>query len=343
MFDINEMLFTSDNIVDIISKKLIGQLKPISEISFNLSDINNGVASRIKYTNVNGYDIYYEDVNHVYYIIKDGIQLPLISVTTLIGVFNLPFNTEEMAINCANKSQYDCNCLDVTNWDTISIDERIIRIKKAWEENNKIATEYGTAVHMACEYLANNLNMDLNQILDIVVGRCGEVLKDRELVYKYLVDFRKLLIKYVNDGYEIITEPVVVDLLLGCAGQTDLVLINHKTKKIKVLDHKTNGENPVEEKAYNKMRGIFSHVDSQAFNHYSIQIPYYATMLKNMYKGYDIEEMYLLWFNEQDEGFRRIDVDGYIWFPEIEKMRNFFKDREISKRIYENIKKSITN
>jgi len=343
MFDIDDMLFTSDKIVDIISNKLIEQLKPISQISFKLDEVNNGVASRIKYTNVGGYDVYYEDVNHVYYIIKDGLMLPLISVTTLISVFDMPFNTDDMAINCANKDVYTCNCLDESDWGIITIDERVRRIKKAWEENNKIATEYGTAVHMACEYLANNLNMDLNQILDIVVSRCGDVLKDRELVYKYLVDSRKLLIKYVNEGYEIIAEPVVVDLMLGCAGQTDLVLINHKTRKIKVLDYKTNAENPVEEKAYNKMRGLFSHVDSQSFNHYCIQIPYYATMLKNMYKGYEIEEMYLLWFNEQDEGFKRIDIDGSKWFPEIEKMRNFFKEREISKRIYDNIKKSITN
>ena len=36
MFDIDDMLFTSDKIVDIISNKLIEQLKPISQISFKL-------------------------------------------------------------------------------------------------------------------------------------------------------------------------------------------------------------------------------------------------------------------------------------------------------------------
>jgi hypothetical protein len=339
MDDIFENMFmTSDKIVDLLSNKLISQLEVINNVKFEESEINNGVASRIKHTNVKGFDIYYEDDAHVYYIIKDGVRLPLISVTTLIGLFNIPFDTYNQAIRCANKTEYDCNCLDITNWDYITIDERTKRILKAWDENNRIATEYGTAVHMACEYLANNINMDFDEILDIVVSRCGDVLKDRKLVYKYLVKFKKFLQYYLDQGFEIITEPVVVDLILGSAGQSDLILIHHEKKIIKTLDHKTNAENPVEEKAYNKMRGIFSHLDSYAYTHYCIQIPYYSFMLKQIYKDYTVDEMTLLWFNEEDEGYKLIPIDMDYWNKQIQNMREYFIKHNISKRVYDKIK-----
>lgn len=335
------MFMTSDKIVDLLSNKLISQLEIINNLNFEESEINNGIASRIKHTNIRGFDIYYEDNAHVYYIVKDGIRLPLISVTTLIGLFDVPFDTYNQAIRCANKDEYECNCLDTTNWDSITIDERTKRIIRAWDENNRIATEYGTAVHMACEYLANNMNMDLNQILDIVEKRCGDVLKSRNLVYKYLVKFKSFLQYYLDQGFEFITEPVVVDLILGSAGQTDLVLIHHEKKIIKVLDYKTNAENPVEEKSYNKMRGVFHHLDSYAYTHYCIQIPYYGFMLKNMYPDYTIDEMTLLWFNEEDESYRLITIDMDYWNEIINKMRQYFIKHDIPKKVYNKIKKYI--
>lgn len=338
--NLEDLILTSDGIVDILSNKLISQLETIKNIKFEEVDVNNGVASKIKHTKSRGLDVYYEDTNHVYYVVNNGERLPLISVTTLIGLFNPPFNSEEMAINCALKYDYNANYLDKTNWETIGTDERKIRILKAWKENNKIATEYGSAVHMCCEYLANDIHKDLNEIISKVIERCGDVMKDNNMVYNFLLKFRKFLLYYKSLGYEIITEPVVVDLIIGVAGQTDLVLINHNTKHIIVVDHKTNAINPIEEKSYDKMRGFFKFMDSNSYHHYCIQIPYYGKMLKETYPDYTIDNnAQLLWFNPDDQGYRILTIDMVYWGNVINNMRNYFINNKISQQVYDRIKK----
>ena len=75
----------------------------------------------------------------------------MISCTTVVGAWEKPFEADIMSIRCAKKESYTCDCLNKKHWGLMSINQRATEIQRAWKENSKRSTDYGTFVHAVME------------------------------------------------------------------------------------------------------------------------------------------------------------------------------------------------
>lgn len=292
-----------------------------------------GVAEQYKHTKARGLDVYYEDSKHVYFVQTGQNRFPLISATSLIEFFNPEFKVEEMSLKCAKKTEYTCNCLNKEGWESLTVEQKAERIAAAWKENNEDATSYGTAAHMANEYLAKHPEMSDEQIYQAVVARCGQKAA-RPIIRTILPNVRQMLAGFKASGYECIAEPVLVEPSMCLAGQSDLVMVHHEQKKIWILDYKTNKECPGTTTAYNKMLGYFEQYDSTEWYHYSIQLSLYYLMLLQQYPGYSVEQMTLLWLCPHTGKVNPLAIDVAYWIPVILDFKQYYMLNQIPNRIY---------
>jgi hypothetical protein len=128
---------------------------------------------------------------------------------------------------------------------------------------------------------------------------------------------------------------------LGVAGQSDLAMFNHSKKSIWILDYKTNKRKPGTDMAFDKMTGIFSMYDKVPLNEYCMQLSYYAMMCAMIYPGYTIEGITILWLDPEDGSIHTIPIDFSFWGSEVQRMRVWFMEHNISQRAYKNL--SYTN
>ncbi len=317
----------TEELIYSLRKKITSQKELLKTLQINRRDANVGVSPSVKHTIANGFDVFYEDLNHVYFVVNGDQKIPLISVTTVIDLFTY-FDAEGQSLRCANKKVYNCECLDKTNWDRLTIEDKQVRILLAWEQNATNSSEYGTASHTGCEYLAVYPDLETQTIYDALVLRYGPSAKP---IIKSFIDGMRPVLKGFNDlGYVCISEPVLVDLEIGIAGQSDLVMINHHTKDIWVLDYKTNKERPTDARAYSKMLGFFEEFDSTAWIHYCIQLGLYATMLLQQYPCYKVSNLTLLWKNRETGAIEPIAIDVTYWLNVVGQFRNYLKQNSVS-------------
>lgn len=308
-----------------IEAKRNAQEGSIMNIDLSPHLVNNGVASPVKHTFIGKWDIFYDDETHIYFATDGENIYPLVSATTVLHMFQEPFDEDTMSLMCAKKSGYKTNCLDKTGWRQLSEFERADRIKIAWKQNNVEATDYGTATHMACEYLASHPDMSFSEIYEVVEKRSPEgALKC--VVYDFMFFMRQIIDDYKEAGYEIVTEPVLFDISLGIAGQADLVCINHEEKVISILDYKTNKTKPTKDRAYSNLLDIYSHLPDTSLVMYALQLSIYAHMIKHQYPDYEVNQLTLLWLNRESGEVEPISLDINVWNKEIEKLINFLQE-----------------
>jgi hypothetical protein len=328
-----------DTLSEILGRKLSKQQPLVNDLEILPYDPLE-VAPPFKTTQWKDLEVHYDDETHLYFVVKEGKRVPLISVTTFIDLFVPEFDFHGQAMRCARKPDYDCACLDKSGWDHMSYDIRAEMIKKAWKENNKQATNYGTAAHAGCEYLAKQPQLKDKDIMKLL--RLGAWGMDavRPVIAEFLPKVRKLLSPYRTLGYEFIAEPVLTDPTIGMAGQSDLVLVNHNTKKITVLDYKTNKRNPKFDKGFTKMEGLFNQYDNNPWSHYSIQLSTYCLMLKQLYPGYEIENASLVWLEAETGEIELLPIDFLAWMPLMEAVFENMKSHEVFKNAYSIIGKN---
>ena len=322
-----------NQIATIIGTKLSKQ-KPYVDALTILEYDPSQVAPLFKKTMWRDMEVCYDDKLHLYFVNREN-RVPLISVTTFIGLFTEKFNLEGMSLRCAQKRDYDCNCLVKDNWPTLPIGERQKRIKEAWAKNNLIATTYGTAAHAAQEYVAKKPHLSNDEIFNLVkLGEWGaDAVKPN--IKLQIAHGRSILKTYIDAGYEVIAEPVLVDPTLGMAGQSDLVLINHETKDIVILDHKTNEVAPDKKPTYNQMTGLFAEHPHNPMTEYSIQLSTYGMFVRSMYPGYAISEASLIWFDPITADPRMIPIDIDLWSARLSVMFDKMKEAGVFKRAYQ--------
>ena len=323
-------------IIETLGKKLIKQKPLVDKISISEYDPSD-VAPPFKSMEWRGFPIYYDDIEHLYFTVQKDVRIPLLSTTTIWGLFEKPFDEKGMSEYCAQKGSYDCNCLDKKDWDSLDVKRKATRIRRAWKKNNKEATDYGSAAHEVLEMAAKHPELTDKEIITQISYTSGKRAV-RPIVKTFLKNFRPLLQKYIDAGFEVVAEPLLVLLEFGIAGQADLVLIHHGRKEIVLLDYKTNKRKPSEEDAFGFMLEPFHSYPDGALTHYSLQQATYGEMLKSMYPGYALRSMNLLWLNPESGDIEPVEIPMY-WTLTVREYLQEFKGRGILSGAYDMMKR----
>lgn len=296
-------------------------------------EIPPGAAPRFKRESILGCSLWYEDTAHLYFLEHGKERFPLVSATTLVGLFTERFDTPAMSLHCARKSRYDCDFLDKSGWGSLTEAQKAERIAQAWQVNSLEAAGYGTALHMAGEYAALFPGMDDKDIYLQVQQRCG-TRHARPVILSALPGIRAILDGFRSQGYRCVAEPLLVEPSMCLAGQSDLVMVHPEKKKIWILDYKTNRKMPGSTRAYAKMKGFFSPYDCTEWYHYCIQLSLYWLMLQHRYPGYGLENMTLLWVEPETGTIRPMALEAHYWQGVIGDFRQYFLQSGIPGAVY---------
>lgn len=210
-------------------------------------------------TNPRGVTVRFYEKEHEY---KVG-RKKLISATTMLGEFFPKFDADNIAFFVARREG--------------RTKEEVLA---EWDKKRDDACDFGNAVHLFAE---NRLT-----------GRaCPKPQTDREKdAFRLVSDFCDKLL----DEYDIVeAEKIVFTEEHGISGTIDLVIRHKKTKKISLLDWKTNKK--IEKKnGYSKPAyPPIEHLNDANFTKYSLQLNLYKNIMES--EGYvdgEIDELILL-------------------------------------------------
>jgi hypothetical protein len=286
-------------------KRLVDQIK-LPEV---LPIHGQSVAPRFKVEVFDSHKVVYDDVPHLYFLeYPNGYRAPLISVTTLLALLSPGFDSAQQALNCARKKDYNCNCLDKTDWNNLPMEVKQDRIMAAWEQNAQEAALYGTTSHGVMEHLTIFPEQSVDTAYQVMTDhfQCyNEIIKS--FGHDYIAKIRD---PFIAAGYSLIAEPLLFDFDIMTAGQGDLVAVHHENKLIHILDHKSNKKCPEKKgHAFNNMNHPFNKVPDTSYYHYVFQICLYQRFILKRYPGYIAGVNYILWKNRETGLIEVIPVD----------------------------------
>lgn len=233
-------------------------------------------------------DTLFKEKGHKYYK-KDK---ELISVTSLIGKYQNPFNENYWALWTALKEsgntlkiwQFKPDVIDYRPFLTVTVET----VKKQWALEKDIGLTCGTAVHNYLEGLWNSKVLDIQCKYD----RYTILKKQAEAFY---VDFK--------DRYT----PVKMEFVISnefLAGQMDGLFYDNLNKGYVLFDYKTDKEIKFENK-YQKLLKPFDKLDDCNFNKYSIQTSLYKRIFEEE-TGQPIIDVKIIWFCYTNESYQII-------------------------------------
>lgn len=220
---------------------------------------------------------FYEE-NHTYTYKDKPIS---IGATGLIEQYTQDFDSQAVAEKVAER-------------DGKSVQE----VLDEWKQKNKWACEKGHLGHCYAQETWEQLypspiwfddeekRIAINRICNQADNFYNDY-KDRlELVYN----------EYVIGGYE-----------YNLASAIDALFINKLTGGLVLVDYKTNSDIHKNEKYAKKMKVPLTHLKDTTLNHYSIQLSIYKYLVEK-YTNLKIEEMFIVWFSENNDNYEIIDV-----------------------------------
>jgi len=190
--------------------------------------------------------IFFNEELHKY---TDDLGNTYTSATTVIGKYEIPFDTDAMAKACSRKYW------NVTGHRYHRM--TVAQIKADWVDINKTACDKGNMKHNYLEdainasngykKIANStfINDRIYLIPDIIANHnYGQVDASSPLMLalqeRYPIIFNTI-VYYLNRGFKFYAEIGVYDIHNRLiSGLIDLLLINHDTKEFKIVDWKTN-------------------------------------------------------------------------------------------------------
>ena len=195
--------------------------------------------------------------NHKYISIKEEDQKEWVSVTSFIGNFKQPFDTDKVAVKSSKNKK--------GKWYGMDPEE----IKTAWKNEALRATTLGTWYH-------NQRENDICELHDMERhGVTVPIFKPVEIEgVKYSPDQK------LKDG--VYPEHMVYLKSAALCGQSDLVEVVNG--HVHITDYKTNKEIKLEgftnwEGITQKMSGPLSHLDDCNLNHYALQLSMYMYII----------------------------------------------------------------
>lgn len=275
-------------------------------------------------------NIAYNDELHRYWNVDDDAKY--ISVTTLIGKYEQPFDREFWSAYKAleklipaddwkieKKSLLDTKKFNPELLDVYSISENEFNktqqgILDEWDRKNRESCERGTKIHSELENLFYKAGKNVS-LKKFGIGGKFECRKDyTDLDLEFGVYPEYLVSRTSDDG------------ILRIAGQVDLIVKNGNN--ITIIDHKTNEEIKqksgfdTKTKGSAKMLYPLNNFDDCNFNHYQLQLSTYAWMLQKINPDFVIKDLILNHYDHK--GNNTIYHCDYVK-SDVERMLSHYK------------------
>jgi hypothetical protein len=213
----------------------------------------------------------FDEAEHAY--TYEGVVMN--SVTTIIGWFKQPFDSDTLSKRTAEKR-------GITQEEVL----------KEWDDKRDYACELGTDVHDYAEYQI--LGKESRPPLD------AKAEKLRAVVDEYFKAHPSLKPEY--------TEIKLCMPVHAMAGNADLIMVSKDGKRF-LYDWKTSKQ--IAQKSFykKKMRHFLAHLDDCNFNHYSLQLYIYKQMLES--KGLKIDGCYIIHLQQRAgwKEYKAYDLD----------------------------------
>ena len=219
-----------------------------------------------------------------------------ISVTKFIGQYVNEFDKELIANKVAKR-------------DNKTVEE----ILNAWEQKNNWACKKGTYIHEYIQalfseepdfsYLPFDEDKEKQEIIKICLDQC----------INFYEDYKKSLVHLAD-------EFVIGSSEFDIASAIDHLFINKVTGGLLLVDYKTNSDIYKNEKYAKKMKAPLHHLKDTTLNHYFIQLSIYKFIVER-YTNLKIEKMLIVWFSENNDNYKIIEVP--FLGEEVEKILNW--------------------
>lgn len=228
---------------------------------------------------------FYED-EHIYtYLENDNSETQVgISVTTLIGKYENPFDEEKIAT-------------------LKSLKEGIPKqdILDSWHFDRDFACTKGTYTHAYNEHLwKNEITYDYDK--DSVIAEFGyDVLSPVWDKLKHICD--SFYDKFKDHLIPIGLEQIVGSKDFDIAGSIDFLAYSKKLDSIIIIDYKTNKE--IKKETYNNTKMLYPLNDIPDCNyyHYCLQLAIYKVILEHETNLKIYPKKWLIWINEKNDNF----------------------------------------
>ncbi len=284
-------------------------------------------------------DVWFREEDHVYGNIKDP-SIKYISVTTLIGKYELPYDREfwskykaleklvtkeqwkEIKSSLLKTETFNNKILEVYDISEKELNRVQQDILDEWAETNRIACERGTKIHSQMENGLYNTKGDITLKKYGIGGKftCKKNYSELDLEYGIYPEY---LVYYDNSKIN-----------LHIAGQIDLLIKNGNN--IIIGDYKTNTKldfksffNPYSRKK-KMMKYPLETLEDCNFNAYQLQLSTYAWMIQKLNPKFNIERLFIVHFEHSGES--KIYEVQYLK-DEVEKMlKHFAKQQKLEKQ-----------
>ncbi len=282
----------------------------------------------------------YNDKAHVYWTTNGLTQC--ISATTLIHkftTFDAYFWSRYKALEAImgiekfkavkgrllDSKKFDDSVLDDFNIDQHLFDSALKEITDDWDEKRETACKRGTGIHL--RYEMATLDQDYEGIKKFgFEGFSGFKINTNNTIKEGKYVIPEMLISRISD-----------DGILRVAGQADLVIVDGK--KIMILDYKTGKK--IDQKSFfdrkkrssSRMKYPLNNLDDSNFWHYTMQLSLYAWMLMKANPEFEIEGLYLLHHDHDDNKevykceYREKDVERMLTHYKKELMYEIHKKK----------------
>lgn len=206
-----------------------------------------------------------------------------ISVTSLIGQYTNEFDSQAMAEKYAEKHQ-----------------RRTEDVLAEWKYKSEFAVTKGSTCHEYAQSLWNQKPFQRNNFdnsteyhkaVDKIEKQADRFYKDYKSKYEHLAD-----------------EFIIGSLEYNIASAIDHLFIDKKTRKLVLIDYKTNSDIYKNEKYAKYMKVPLHHLKDTTINHYFLQLSIYKYLLEK-YTNIKVEKMFIVWFSEKNENYQIINVD----------------------------------
>jgi len=209
------------------------------------------------------------------------------SVTSLIKNYSEEFDSEKIAKFVAIKQKR-------------SVED----VLKEWEYKKNYSCFKGTEFH---KYVENFLDRKFTPLDDLgfhsfLLNEKVDDIDNRKIDHKntmkdMITNFLKFYEWYDSEFTFLKSEFVVGDFESKISGTIDNLSFNKKTKKLSILDYKTNKNIGKEGYKGKKMLKEMSHLHDCELTKYSLQLHIYKNIIEKN-TSFEVDDLYIVWFPE---------------------------------------------
>lgn len=205
-----------------------------------------------------------------------------ISVTKFIEGYTEDFDAETVAERVANKEN-----------------KTIQQVLDEWKYKNDFSCTKGTTCHEYAQSLWNK-----EKYIPLFFDGSSDYI---HAVRKIQVQANKFYQDYQDKLEHLADEFVVGSIEYDIASAIDHLFINKLTGGLVLVDYKTNSDIHKNERFAKNMKIPLNHLKDTTLNHYYIQLSIYRYLVEK-YSGLKIEEMFIVWFSENNDNYKIIEI-----------------------------------